>query len=310
MNCLLFIVGPTGIGKSKLAIEIAHRFNGEVVSADSRQIYCGMNIGTAKPGTEELSVVAHHLIDIINPDEEFSLAQYQAAAYKVINEIQQRDKLPILVGGSGQYVWSVLEGWGIPKVAPDMELRNNLEQLAANGQGDKLYEKLMELDPEAAKIIDKRNVRRIIRALEVCKQSSTQFSKLREKKQPDFKPLVIGLTADRADLYRKIDERVNRMIETGLVDEVQSLRDKGYHFGLPAMSGIGYKEIGLFLTGAIEMQTAVQQIKYATHRYVRQQYNWFKLKDGRINWFDVWKGIDSDIFNLVDRFIRDCDEIH
>jgi tRNA dimethylallyltransferase len=165
MNRLVAIVGPTGIGKSRLALHLAQIFNGEIVGADSRQVYRHMDIGTAKPGPEALSLVPHHLINIANPDEAFSLAQYQQLTYQAIEDIQHRHKLPFLVGGTGQYIWAVLEGWQIPRVPPDIDLRNSLEKRAAAEGIDGLYRELVELDPEVAERIDRRNVRRVIRAL-------------------------------------------------------------------------------------------------------------------------------------------------
>ncbi|MBM4433455.1 MAG: tRNA (adenosine(37)-N6)-dimethylallyltransferase MiaA, partial [Chloroflexi bacterium] len=204
MKQLLAIVGPTGIGKSKLALNLAQAFDGELVSADSRQVYRFMDIGTAKPSREELSLVPHHLIDIVNPDENFSLAQYQSLAYKAIADIQQRNKLALLVGGSGLYVWAVLEGWQIPKAPLNLALRRSLENKAAEVGKDRLYQELMEIDPVAAQKIDPRNVRRTIRALEVYKSASKPFSQLQHKKAPPFETLIVGLTTDREELYRLI----------------------------------------------------------------------------------------------------------
>jgi len=304
LNHLVAIVGPTGIGKSKLALDLAQAFMGEIVSADSRQVYCHMDIGTAKSSREELSLVPHHLINILNPDEDFSLAQYQELAYRVINDIHQRNKLPILVGGSGMYVWSVLEGWGIPRVPPDLEFRHSLEEKAVRVGGDEMYQELAEIDPVAAQKIDRRNVRRTIRALEVHRSTETPFSQLQHKKAPPFITLIIGLTADRAELYRRIDLRVDEMIQRGFVDEVEKLVNMGYDFDMPAMSGIGYKQIGMFLSGELTLATAIQQIKFETHRFVRHQYNWFQLKDERIKWFDIQSKVDSEITELLAGFIQ------
>ena len=301
MNKLVAIVGPTGIGKSRLALRLAQAFNGEIVSADSRQVYRYMDIGTAKPGPEELSLVPHHLINIVNPDEAFSLAQYQELAYRAIGDIHQRHKLPLLVGGSGLYVWAVLEGWRIPQVPPDPEFRYNLEKKAANTGTDELYRELMEVDPVAAQKIDRRNVRRVIRALEVHRKTRTSFSQ--EKKTPLFNTLIIGLTADRADLYCRIDLRVDEMIEQGLVMEVEKLVNMGYDFNLPAMSSIGYKQIGMFLKGELTLAAAIQQIKFETHRFVRHQYAWFQLKDDRIHWFDVPGQVDLEIETTLAKFL-------
>jgi len=299
MNHLVAIVGPTGVGKSRLALLLAQTFNGEIVSADSRQVYRYMDIGTAKPSRQELSLIPHHLINIANPDDDFSLAQYQELAYKAIKDIQQQNKLPLLVGGSGLYVWSVLEGWEIPRVPPDPEFRHSLEKKAAElGKGE-LYHELMKADPVLARRIDQRNVRRVIRALEVYKSTEILFSQLQYKKAPPFNTFMIGLTTDREELYHRIDLRVDEMIEQGLVDEVKKLVDMGYDFELPAMSGIGYKQIGLFLKGELSLAIAIQQIKFETHRFVRHQYNWFRLEDDRIKWFDIQNKVDSEIIALL-----------
>ena len=303
MNRLVAMVGPTGVGKSRLAIRLAQTFNGEIVSADSRQVYRHMNIGTAKPILRELSLVPHHLIDIINPDDAFSLAQYQQLAYQAIGDIQRRSKLALLVGGSGLYVWSVVEGWRIPQVPSDPEFRRSLERKAIAVGKDKLYQELTQVDPVAAQRINPRNVRRIIRALEVCRSTETPFSQLQYKRAPLFGILIIGLTADRAELYRRIDLRVDEMLEQGLVAEVKKLVDMGYDFNLPAMSGIGYKQIGMFLRDELTLAAATQQIKFETHRFVRHQYSWFRLKDDRIHWFDIQNKVDSEITALVAKFI-------
>jgi len=304
MNHLVAVVGPSGVGKSRLALYLAQTFDGEIVSADSRQVYRNMDIGTAKPTPEELSLVPHHLVGIINPDEDFSLAQYQQLAYKAIEDIHQRSKLALLVGGSGLYIWSVLEGWGIPQVPPDLEFRHNLEKEAANGGQNELYQQLMEVDPVAAQRIDRRNVRRVIRALEVYKQAETPISQLQQKKTPPFNTLIIGLTIDRAELYRRIDLRVDEMIKQGLVAEVEKLVRMGYHFNMTAMSGIGYKQIGMFLKGELSLEAAIQQIKSETHRFVRHQYAWFQLKDERIHWFNIQNEVKLEIVKLLSEFIR------
>jgi tRNA dimethylallyltransferase len=306
MNRLLAVVGPTGVGKSRLALDLAQAFDGEIVSADSRQVYRYMDIGTAKPTREELSLAPHHLIDIINPDEDFSLAQYQRLAYEAIEDIQQRGKLAIIAGGSGLYVWAVLEGWKIPKVAPDLELRRSLERV----DKEKLYRELAKVDPVAAQRIDPRNVRRVIRALEVYKSAKSPFSRLQTKAKPSSSTLIVGLTADRIELYRRIDLRVDEMIERGLVNEVKELTNKGYDLSLPAMSGIGYRQTGMYIKGELELDAAIQQIKFETHRLVRHQYSWFRLKDDRIRWFDIEKRANSRVKTLVTRFIGGNYEIH
>ncbi|MDP2931674.1 MAG: tRNA (adenosine(37)-N6)-dimethylallyltransferase MiaA [Chloroflexota bacterium] len=302
MGHLVAIVGPTGTGKSRLALHLARTFNGEIVSADSRQVYRYMDIGTAKPTPEELTLVPHHLVNIVNPDEDFSLAQYQALAYRAIADIQRRHKLPLLVGGSGLYVWSVLEGWQIPEVPPDLEFRRRMEARANEAGGDELYQELVKLDPAAAQKIDPRNVRRVIRALEVRSKTGIPAP---SKQAPPFRSLMIGLTTDREGLYRRTDLRVDEMIKRGLLDEVRRLMDMGYGLNLPAMSGIGYKQIGQFLQGELTLDAAIEQIKSETHRLVRHQYNWFRLNDRRIKWFDIQTSPEPEITAQIAAFINE-----
>ena len=302
MKIVIAIVGPTAIGKTKLALSLARIFNGEIVNADSRQVYRYMDIGTAKPGHREQESIPHHLIDIVDPDEDFNLALYQPLAYGAIEDIQKRGKLPLLVGGSGLYVWSVSEGWQIPRVSPDPALRSQLEDRAAREGVDGLYQELQRIDPMAAGKIDRRNVRRVIRALEVC-QAIGSLSQLQGKKPPGFETLLLGLTADRDELYRRIDQRVDNMIEQGLVAEVGSLMDKGYSLSLPAMSGVGYRQIGRFLQGEVDLPAAIQQIKFETHRFARHQYAWFRLDDPRIRWFDIQGKVEENIISLMEREI-------
>jgi tRNA dimethylallyltransferase len=286
MNCIIAIVGPTATGKSALAIELALALGGEIVSADSRQVYRYMDIGTAKPSREDRAKVSHYLVDIIDPNENFTLATYQELAFKAIADIQGRNKLALLVGGSGLYVRAVTGGLGIPKVAPDPELRRKLEQRVAQEGHQTLYSELQKIDPQAAEKIDSRNVRRVIRALEVCITAGVPFSQLKQS-SPELPTLTIGLTTSREDLYKRIDSRVDDMIERGLVDEVQSLLDRGYPPELPAMSGLGYKQIVAHLKGETALDEAIQRIKYETHRFARNQYAWFRPKDEHIHWFYI-----------------------
>jgi tRNA dimethylallyltransferase len=299
---LVAVVGPTATGKSDLAIYLAREFDGEVINADSRQVYRYMDIGTAKLSREELALVPHHLIDIMNPDEDFSLAQYKEMAAVIITDIHERGKLPVLAGGSGQYIWALLEGWEVPKVEPDPEFRQKLEKKAAEGKADELYSELEEIDSEAARTIDPRNVRRVIRALEVSSQTSKPFSQQRTRKEPPYSTLVIGLTTERKELYRRIDLRVDSMIENGLIDEVKKLKKMGYGADIPSMSSIGYKQILMYFNGEISLESAVQQIKTETHRLVRRQYNWFRLSDERIKWLDIQDDVKEKARELVAEF--------
>jgi len=305
MKLVIAIVGPTAVGKSKLAFSLAQTLDGEIVSADSRQVYRYMDIGTAKPSLEERASIPHHLIDLVDPDETFSLALYQELAYKAIEDIQQRGKLAVLVGGSGLYVWSVLEGWHIPQVPPDYNFRRQMEERAAREGVDSLYRQLERADPVAARKIDARNLRRVIRALEVCEATHTPFSQLQRKELPSFNTFILGLTTRREELYRRIDHRVDNMIKQGLVEEVEALADRGYGFELPAMSSVGYKQISQFLQGKVDLATAIQQIKFETHRFARHQYTWFSLNDPRIDWFDIAEQVESNILHLVGKEIRE-----
>jgi len=304
MDKLIAIVGPTGIGKTKLAIQLARRFNGEIINADSRQIYRGMDIGTAKPTKEELASVPHYLIDIMEPNQEFNLAEYRHLAYQSIKDVQKRGKIPFLVGGSGLYIWTVLEGWIVPQIAPDISFRREQEKKAEMGQAADLYQELKQIDPVAASKIDPRNIRRVIRALEVNNTSAKPFSQLQKKQAPSFQTLIIGLTAERAELYRRVDARVDDMVKQGFVAETNNLMAKGYTLNLPAMFSIGYREIGQYLNGEMTLDEAIYKIKVGTHRFIRHQYAWFRLKDERIKWFDVDKMNEGDVESVVEEFVK------
>ena len=303
MNCLVAIVGPTASGKSQLALELAKTFQGEIVNADSRQVYRYMDIGTAKPNPAELSLVRHHLIDLIDPDESFSLALYQRLAYEAIEDIQRRNKLPILVGGSGLYVWSVVEGWKIPAVPPNIEFRRAREKEAQEKGSYALFQELQKLDPAAASRIMPGNLRRIIRALEIYQRTGRPVSEQWQKQAPPYPILIFGLTMLREHLYRRIDSRVDEMITKGLVEEVKYLISKGYGPDLPSMSGIGYKQIAMVLQGEIDLTASVEQIKMETHRFARHQYAWFRLADSRIHWFNENNDAPKEARNLIGSFL-------
>jgi tRNA dimethylallyltransferase len=284
---LVVIVGPTAVGKTALSIDLAKRFDGEVVSADSRQIYRHMDIGTAKATPQQRAAVPHHLLDVVEPDQKLTLAHYKRLASEAIRDIWERGRLPMLVGGTGLYVRALLEGWTIPEVPPNRELRRRLRERAERLGPEALHQRLQEVDPESAESIHPNNVRRVIRALEVYEETGTPISKLQEKEPPDYDLFKIGLTMPRPALYERIDARVDRMIEEGLVQEVEDLLERGYDFELPSMSAVGYPEIGRYLRDEVTLDEAVESIKTRTHRIVRQQYNWFKLSDPTIHWFDA-----------------------
>jgi tRNA dimethylallyltransferase len=284
---VIAIVGPTAVGKSELALHLARLFPLEIMSADSRQVYRYMDIGTSKPSLAERALVPHHIIDVVDPDGDFSLASYHQLALEALNAIQQEDKLPLLVGGTGLYVWSLVEGWKIPQVPPDREMRRRLETRAQREDSQSLYRELQNIDPVAAARIDSRNIRRVVRALEIYYATGEPPSQLQTKEVPNFPVLVIGLTQERSQLYGQIDERADEMIQRGLVEEVQQLLERGYSPSLPSMSGIGYKQIVQFVRGEMTLPQAVDRIKHETHRLARHQYAWFRLDDSRIRWFGV-----------------------
>lgn len=287
MGPVVVIVGPTAVGKTALALHLAETFDIEIISADSRQIYRGMDIGTAKPSPAEQSRVPHHLLDVVDPDEVLTLAQFQQQTYQLIDAIHQRHRLPVLVGGTGQWVRAVVEGWGIPAVPPDPDLRAELEQRAETEGHDALHADLAAVDPIAAQKIDARNVRRVVRALEVYYKTGRPITVHQRKSPPPYDFLQIGLTLPRETLYARIDRRVDDMLARGLLAEVERLVAAGYRWDKPAMSGLGYRQIGQYLQGAVSLAEAVDLIKYETHRFARQQDTWFRRDDARIQWFDM-----------------------
>ncbi|MBI4233654.1 MAG: tRNA (adenosine(37)-N6)-dimethylallyltransferase MiaA [Chloroflexi bacterium] len=301
---LIAIVGPTATGKSALAIALAQRFRGEVVNADSRQVYRRMDIGTAKSPAQEREQVPHHLFDLVDPDGPFSLALYLNLAQQTIADIHRGMRLPLLVGGTGQYVWALLEGWRSPQVPPDPAVREHLLARAQREGGQALYEELQQVDPVTAKRIDPRNLRRVIRALEVFRSLGAPASSVRAKLPPPYRPLILGLTTTtRQELYQRIDARVDSMLGAGWLEEVRKLLALGYPLDLPAMSSVGYRELGLHLQGHLSLSEAVQRVKTASHRVARHQYAWFRLQDPRIHWLTVGEGCQDQSRAIVERFL-------
>jgi tRNA dimethylallyltransferase len=295
-NRLIAVIGATASGKTSAAAMIAARFSGEVINADSRLFYRGMEIGTAYPSTEILAMAPHHMIGFLEPEASFSLAQFLPSAVSSIRDIGSRNHLPVLAGGTGQYVWGLLEGWQVPIVAPDNELRAKLERELAETSVDALYGRLFELDADAAATTDEKNPRRVIRALE--RVISGHGSSSRIAIDPGYNALVIGLYVDRAELHRRIVARVDQMLADGWVDEVQRLIDSGIDFQAPALSAIGYREIADVIAGKMTLADARTHTIQATNRLVRHQNNWFKQSDPRISWIDV---TDADLVRVVDR---------
>jgi len=288
---VVVILGPTAVGKTEIAIQLAERQNGEIVSADSRLFYRGMDIGTAKPTLEERKRAPHHLIDITEPDDILSLVRFQEMALQTIDEIHAHGRLPFLVGGTGQYIRAVTEGWQAPPVKPDPLLRAVLEAWAGQVGKDGLHARLAVLDPIAAGNIDYRNLRRTVRALEVILSTGERFSTQRRRQSAPYRTLLLGLNRPRPELYARIDARIETMLEAGLVLEVEGLLTRGFSSELPTLSAIGYREIIQHINGEITLDEAIIEIKRATRTLVRRQANWFKSDDPQIHWFQV--GIDT-----------------
>ncbi len=284
---LVAIVGPTAVGKTEYAIELAEALNGEIISADSRYFYRGMNIGTAKPDASQLARVKHYLIDVADIKENWSLALYQSAVFAAIEEISKKGKLSFLVGGTGQFIRAIIEGWQIPAKAADPEIRHVLERWIENVGAEEAHRKLSIVDPEAAELIDFRNKRRTIRAFEVIFLTGQKFSEQRKKGCVDFEFKIIGLERDRKELFVQIDKRIEEMFANGFINEVEELLSKGYSIQDPPLSAIGYQEVISFIQGSMNFEECFDRIKKRSHEFVRRQANWFKKSDTRITWFDV-----------------------
>ena len=259
---IVLIVGPTAAGKSLLALALARRFNGEIINADSRQVYRHMDIGTAKPSPGEQAQVRHHLLDILDPDENYDLASFLSLAQGSVRDINRRGNLPFVVGGSGQYIWSLVEGWSIPEVPPHPDFRQKkLEEAERNGPLS-VYQQLQEADPTRAAQLDPRNLRRVIRALEVHHYSQPSDVAPEQEGRPLENRLIIGVTMEREELYRRIDGRVDQMLASGLVEEVRVLTEKGYSLGQGPLASPGYRELGQHQAGEISFDQAVQRTKF------------------------------------------------
>jgi tRNA dimethylallyltransferase len=303
---VVVIAGPTGVGKTALAVAVAGNIAGEIVNADSRQIYRGMDIGTAKPTLAERAAVPHHLIDVVEPNQTLSLAQYQALAYAAIDDIHRRGKIAFLAGGTGQYITAVLEGWSVPEVAPNPVLREELERYAAERGADALFERLRALDPESATRMDPRNVRRTIRALEVCIETRQPFSAQRRKAPPPYRALELGLTMPRSALYERIDARIDQMMADGLLEEVRALHERGYDWRLPSMSGLGYAQLGAYLRGETTLDEAVAAIRRDTRTFVRRQDTWFR-RHGALTWLESPE--PAAVRQMIDGWLRSEDHV-
>ncbi|AOY77171.1 tRNA (adenosine(37)-N6)-dimethylallyltransferase MiaA [Clostridium formicaceticum] len=285
---LLILVGPTAVGKTDTSIELAMRLEGEIISADSMQIYKLMNIGTAKPSVEEMQGIPHYLMDIIMPNEDFSVAAFQQKAKAAIEEITNKKKLPIIVGGTGLYVNAIIYNMDFTSTVSNWQLRNQLQEEALKYGNEYLHNKLREIDPEAAERIHKNNVKRVIRAIEVFHESGEKIGNFREDVQFNdaYNFILIGLTRDREELYTRINHRVDIMMKEGLVQEVRNLLEMGYPEDLVAFKGLGYKEVIHYLKGNASLQETVDIIKRDTRRYAKRQLTWFRRFEN-IQWYNL-----------------------
>ncbi|MBN1535262.1 MAG: tRNA (adenosine(37)-N6)-dimethylallyltransferase MiaA [Anaerolineales bacterium] len=302
---LIIILGASAVGKTELSLKLARQLRGEIVSGDSRLIYRGMDIGTAKPTPEEMAEIPHHLINVSDLDKPWSLAIFQRAVCEAILDIHARGKLPILVGGTGQYIRAITEGWEIPAVTPDPAMRGILHIWANEIGAEGLHARLKVLDSQAAMKIDHRNLRRTIRALEVILSSGKPFSAQRQRRLPRYHILKIGLYRPRPELYQRVDIRLDAMIQAGLIGEIRKLLAQGYSPDLPGFSAIGYRDMIAYIQGKISLEEAVTLIKRRTRVFVRHQANWFKMDDPTIHWFRAEQGIESEIEQFVTQWLLD-----
>jgi tRNA dimethylallyltransferase len=287
-HTIVVIAGPTAVGKTAISIQMAQRVHGQIVSCDSMQLYKYMNIGSAKPSKEQLSLVPHHLIDAIDPKESFSVVSYQQLAKAAINEIFQQGQVPVIAGGTGLYLNSLLYNMDFGANPGNVAYRNQLFSIAKTHGNEKLFAQLEQSDPNAAKRIHPNNVKRVVRALEAIEFNGTglaDFSSVKEKTK-DYDAVLIGLTRDRSELYQRIENRVDQLMELGLLEEVQSLRNIGFTSTDIAMKGIGYKELLDYLSGAYGLDEAIDLIKKNTRHYAKRQMTWFK-RYPEMQWFDL-----------------------
>ena len=299
-------MGPTATGKSTLAINIVEAFRGEIVNADSRLVYRGMDIGTAKPSPADRARVPHHVIDLIEPDGGYNVAYFQRDAAEAISDINRRGRAPLLVGGSGHYMWALPDGLRIPPVRPNEDLRRELTLVSEEEGGmERLLAALRALDPVTAARIDPRNIRRVVRAIEVSRAAGKPFSEVGTHGSPPYSMFIIGLTLPRDLLYTRIDQRVDAMVEAGWVNEVGDLLARGFDATLAAFSSLGYREIIAHIQGQLSLDGAVAKIKSETHRFARHQYGWFRPADKRIQWIDIsMKGWEPEAERLVGEFVQ------
>lgn len=307
-NKIIVLVGPTAVGKTYTSVELAKHLNTEIISADSMQIYIGMDIGTAKVTEEEKQGIHHHMIDLIHPDQNYSVSEFKHDAEIIIDDLLNQNKTPIIVGGSGLYVNSLIYDLDFGNAKSDEKIRDYYTSYYEENGEDALYELLKEIDPESAEKIHKNNVKRVIRALEVHKITGKKFSELNtdiRKYSDKYDCILIGLKMERSILYDRINQRVDKMIEDGLIEEVKALLNKGYDKNLVSMQAIGYKEIIDYLQGNVDLEEALRILKRNTRRFAKRQFTWF-LNDDNVKWFDISdvKKIDATI-NEIYKYLEE-----
>lgn len=298
---LLVIAGPTGVGKSELSIEVAKKLKGEIISADSMQIYKHMDIGSAKISKEEMSEVHHHMIDVVMPSEKFSVSDFKDGGLKALKDILGRDKTPMIVGGTGLYINSLTCNMNFSETDKDDNYRIELQRLADENGNDYIHEMLKDIDPISFNEIHANNVKRVIRALEVYKKTGKPFSSYNAGKDfynSEYDTHFFVLTMDRDKLYEKINKRVDLMIEKGLLEECIKLKEMGYNSVMQSMQGIGYKEMLFYLEGKISIKEAVDMIKQGSRNYAKRQLTWFR-RDPRAIFLDKDTNTNSEIINKI-----------
>lgn len=304
---LIIITGPTASGKTALSIELAKRIGGEIISADSMQVYRHMDIGSAKVTEEEMDGVPHHLIDVLEPSEDFNVVKFQSMAKKAMEEIYSRGHIPIVAGGTGFYIQALLYDIDFTETDESTEIRRDLEQTAREKGPRALHELLREVDPESADAIHENNVKRVIRAIEFYRQTGRKISEHNREERQKFSPyefLYYVIDLPRPVLYSRIDERVSRMLEAGLVEEVKTLRDMGYTRDMVSMQGLGYKEILDYLNGECSLDEAVYIIKRDTRHFAKRQITWFK-RERDVRWLNL-EAFGNDRERMLKAVLDDC----
>jgi tRNA dimethylallyltransferase len=292
------LMGPTGVGKSALALDLAERHGMEIISADSRQVYRHLDIGTAKPTPTERQRVPHHLVDYVDPDEPYSAVRFRDDADAVLGDLARRGVPALIVGGTGHYVQVLVDRIEPPRVPPRPDLRAELEQVAEEEGPSALHARLHAVDPSAARSIPASNIRRVVRALEVSLTTGRPFSDISRRRGEPRRALKLALTMPREALYRRVDARVDAMLAAGWLDEVGSLLARGYDPSLPALSSTGYRELVAHLRGDLTYDEAVQRAKWSTHAYIRRQYVWLRRQSG-YHWIEA----DPEGFAQADRWL-------